>query len=167
VIRPRDSLSRAIAKSRPHADNMFAVRAVSLALALLAAALAVGMAGSASAAIIVTRPPVSVCASPHATFDLQMFLNEGWANSAAVKGEIAVFSSTGRKLADHRDTFARGAFSFTYVPPSVGSYRILYAWFIPAGYLSRQPVRPGTRNGYHTDRWQTAATWVTHVRRCR
>jgi hypothetical protein len=136
-----------------------------LALAVLLVAVACS-AANASAAIIVTQPPATLCLASTARFDLEMFLNEMWRNSAAVKGRIEIVSSDGRRLATRLGTFATGLFRLAYTPRSAGRYRIVYSWFIPRAYLARQPLRTGSRAFYRVDRWQTAATWVTLVKSC-
>ena len=81
------------------------MRGLALAVVLVALAYATG---TASAAIIVTQPPATVCLSKGARFDLEMFLNEGWRNSSAVKGRIEVLSARGGRLASRLSTFATG-----------------------------------------------------------
>ena len=122
---------------------------------------------NASAAIVVYRPPAATCLGAKAgTLNLGMALNESWKKSSAVKGRILVTTATGRPVSSRVGSFASGSVTLNYAARTPGRFRISYAWFIPADYLAKQPLRPGARAYYRVGQWQVAATFETRVRAC-
>lgn len=142
---------------------------VSILAAVLGVALYLG-ASAASAAIVVSKPPAALClAHRGATLRLSMSLNEGWADSDAVKGRITVASVVeghARPLAIAGGNFGSGFISLTMHPRTAARLRITYGWLIPSSYLAKQRVRPGARAFYRTGQWQVASTFLTRVRSC-
>lgn len=148
---------------------MGSMRMASALATVLGVALYLG-ASAASAAIVVSKPPASLClAHTGATLRLSMSLNEGWTDSVAVKGRITVVSVEGRPrpVATAGGNFASGFISLTLNPRTPARYRITYAWLIPSSYLARQRLRPGARAFYRTGQWQVASRFFTRVRSCR
>ncbi len=137
-------------------------------IALVACAIvAAHWADNARGDILVAQPVQRTCLTSTTRFRLDMFLNHMWPNSSAVKGRIEIVSPAGHRVASRVATFRTGGFSLTYVPQSVGRYRIVYSWFIPRWYLARRRLRPESRAFYRVDRWQTVARFPSRVTSCR
>jgi hypothetical protein len=126
------------------------------------------IAGRASAAILVSQTPKTLCVGrAGGGFFLEMSLNEGWHNNPLVKGRIRVTSPEGKRVVSYLRNFSKGQFSVHYVPHAVGRYRVAYEWFIPRAYLLHQPLTDNARAYYRVERWQTAARWFTRVHACK